>query len=287
MIDKLRYAVKYFTGSVMAGRNFHVFPDDTFLVSYPKSGNTWARFLLASLVNPNEIVSFSNIERLLPDASSQTKRHLANTPRPRLIKSHQYLDPRYKNVIYIVRDPRDVVRSQYSFFLKCGTIEDGYDIDQFVDRFIAGDLSLYGSWAENVGSWLVAQQPGRRFLLLRYEDMIRQTAAELAKVAAFLGAPASSVHIDRCVELGSADRMRELEKVEGEAWVVTKGRRKDIPFVGAAQAGGWKASLSPENVAKIEAAWGGLMRSLGYDLVTPSLQTAPQYLDAALEPHTR
>jgi hypothetical protein len=65
MIGQIKYAVKYALGLDLAGNNYTVYPDDTFLVSYPKSGNTWVRFLLANLIHPNEEVGFANINRLL------------------------------------------------------------------------------------------------------------------------------------------------------------------------------------------------------------------------------
>lgn len=268
MIGKLRYLAKYLTGRDVAGRNFGVFPDDTFLVSYPKSGNTWTRFLVAGLVNPDENVTFANIEQLIPDVSSQSKRHLKRTPRPRILKSHEYFDPRYRNVIYIVRDPRDVVLSQYRFFRKCRTIDDQYPLESFVSRFIAGDLNCYGSWGENVVTWLSARRGDPRFLLLRYEDMIERTAGELNRVAQFLGTATSQERLVRAVEQSSSNRMRALEEQQHDTWVVTRGRRTDIPFVGAAKSGAWKLSLPTKCVSEIEVAWGPLMQWLGYDLVT-------------------
>lgn len=278
MLRQLSYAVKYVLGKGGAGRNFFVFPDDTFLVSYPKSGSTWVRFLVAAVANPSETVSFLNIDRLLPSISSRSKRHLRNHPRPRLLKSHEYFDARYQKVIYLVRDPRDVVLSQYRFFLKRGAIDDGYAMDRFVNRFLTGDLNNYGSWGENVGTWLVPLQAPKRFLLVRYEDMLSETERELGRIADYLGLAVSPEHLSRCVEQGSAERMRDLEKQQGDQWVTTKGKRTDIPFVGAAKAGGWKAQLPAEHVARIESAWGPLMRQLGYDLsgesVTPAASSS-------------
>src|SRR5438309_6216795 len=43
-----------------------------------------------------------------------------------LIKTHQYFDPRYRKVIYIVRDPRDVALSYHQFQRKYRQIEDSY-----------------------------------------------------------------------------------------------------------------------------------------------------------------
>ena len=287
MIRQLSYVWKYALGKDIAGRDFYVRPDDTFLVSYPKSGSTWARFLLAALVNPKETVDFRSIDRLLPSIAAQSKRQLRNTARPRLIKSHEYFDVRYRNVVYVVRDPRDVVLSQYRFFLKRGAIDEGYPMDRYVDRFVAGDLNEYGSWGENVGTWLVAQQQGsKRFLMLRYEDMLRQTAQELGKVADFMGLQVSPEHLNRCVEMGAAERMRELEKKDGGTSVVAAGRR-DVPFVGAAKAGGWKSKLAAPHVAQIEAAWGPLMQHLGYELSSQSVPRESTILNAIVEPPFR
>src|SRR5947208_15984533 len=98
MIWGLKRIVRYALGTDVADRNLAVYPDDTFIVSYPRSGNTWTRFLIANLAFPAENVTFTNIERLVPDTSSQSNRALKRTPRPRIIKSHPYFDPRYPKV---------------------------------------------------------------------------------------------------------------------------------------------------------------------------------------------
>ncbi len=89
-------------------RDITVYPDDVFLTSYPRSGNTWMRFLVGNLVHEKEAVTFLNLERLLPDMYIHSDRDMRSMPHPRVIKSHECFDPRYKRVVYIVRDPRDV-----------------------------------------------------------------------------------------------------------------------------------------------------------------------------------
>jgi hypothetical protein len=270
MVSKISYVVKYLLGRDAAGRNFGTFPDDTFVVSYPRSGNTWTRFLIANLRHPDQPVSFTTIDAQIPDACSQSKHHLKKTPRPRIIKTHEYFDPRYKKVIYIVRDPRDVVLSQYKWFLKCRAIQDGYAMEQFVSRFIEGDLSAYGSWGENVGSWLTTRYQSKSFLLLRYEDLVEHTNRELQRVATFMGITATDADLSRAAEHSSASRMRELEKKESEAWVGTRGRRSDIPFVGTARAGSWKTDLPESSIQAIEKAWMPLLQLLKYELTQDS-----------------
>src|SRR5438874_11952371 len=131
-------------------------PDDTFIVSYPRSGNTWIRFLIANLLHPEIEVGFANIDTFVPDTAALSSRALKRTPRPRVLKSHQYFDHRYPKVIYIVRDARDVALSYYQFHRKYGFIHDGHPIEQFVADFVGGRLisADWGTWAENVASLL-------------------------------------------------------------------------------------------------------------------------------------
>jgi Sulfotransferase domain len=274
-LKKLVWGVKWLLGKSRGGRNFGIYPDDTFLVSYPKSGNTWARFLLANLIYGHERVSFANLEGRIPDVYKNTQKELRRVPRPRILKSHEYFDPRYKKVIYIVRDPRDVVISYYHFHLKKGIIPDGYPLEQYVSRFVAGEIDAFGSWRENVASWLATRYGTANFLLLRYESMLDQTAHELAKIAAFLGIERSAEEISQAVELSSADRMRKMERTQANVWVNTKDSRKDIPFVRNATAGQWQSALSVAMIAEIESAWGDLMGRLGYSPITNGTPMAP------------
>ncbi|HXO92953.1 MAG TPA: sulfotransferase domain-containing protein [Candidatus Acidoferrum sp.] len=270
MIHGIKTVVKYFLGTDRAERDFAVYPDDTFVVSYPRSGNTWTRFLIANLVYPEKNVGFTNIEKLIPDTSSQSNRALKSTPRPRIIKSHEYFDHRYRKVIYIVRDPRDVALSYYDFQRKYMQIDDAYPLEQYVEDFVQGRLISidWGTWAENVSSWIYTRGKSTNFLLLRYEDMMKDTTRELTRMAQFFGIEMAPTRLQEVINRSSADRMRELEKLEADRWIATKNRRKDIPFVRVAKAGGWRTSLPVKSVEQIENAWGDLMITLGYEPVT-------------------
>src|SRR5215469_9246332 len=231
MLDRVRQGVKMAFGLHHPGRNLVVLPDDVFLLSYPKSGNTWTRFLVANLVYPEKQPDFSNLNTIIPDPEALSKRILAKLPRPRILKSHQYFHPSYRRIIYVVRDPRDVAVSQYYFHIKRTLIDESYPIERFVERFVAGETSLYASWGENVASWLATRYHTPDFLLLRYEDMIADTPRELAKVASFLGIDAEANRIRCAVEQSSAERMRGLEKEQALKWASTKNTRQDIAFV--------------------------------------------------------
>jgi hypothetical protein len=267
MLKRVIAGAERVLGLHVSGRNLAVFPDDTFLVSYPKSGNTWARFLIANLMRPNEKIDFSNVNRMIPGPEVTRNRDLMRTPRPRIIKSHQYFDPRYPRVIYIVRDPRDVVVSQYHFQRKRHVVADQYPLSEYVGRFVAGQTSYYGSWGEHVASWLATRHGRPGFLLLRYEDMVEDPVRELSKVASFLGLSTAPEMIGQAVERSSADRMRTLEKAQAQLFTSTKNTRQDIPFVRAAKAGGWRSALPEQYALQLEDEWGHLIRWLGYEPV--------------------
>jgi hypothetical protein len=251
-----------------AARGLTVYPDDTFLVSFPRSGNTWSRFLVCNLMNPDDPVDFAQLESRIPEIYDVTDRKLRAFPRPRIIKSHECFDPRYKKIIYIVRDPRDVLISYYEFQLKRRVISDDCSLEDFVPRFMESEIEpKIGTWRDHVVSWTATRGGQRNFLLVRYEDMLADTRKVSTKIASFLGVDSNPERIARAVALSTADRMRKLEKEQSRQWKETKNTRQDKPFVRKAASGGWRSTLPERCVAQIESAWGEVMRSVGYELV--------------------
>lgn len=255
----------------VAGRMLTIFPDDSFLVSYPKSGSTWLRFLIATLLCPDVPMTFLELEKCAPDIYLNTNYELLKLSRPRVLKSHECFDPRYKKVVYIVRDPRDAAVSSYYYHLKRREIPDAYPIDSFVSRWLTEtqwDSPRFGTWREHVLSWTVTRGNDPGFLLIRYEDMKENLATELGKVALFLGIDAAPAAVARASELSSAERMRALEREQHELWRMTKGFRPDVLFIRNATAGGWKSVLPEAAIRDIESVCGALMVSLGYELAS-------------------
>jgi len=270
ILNHLAHTSQVLFGRVNAGRALTVFPDDRFLVSYPRSGSTWARFLIGNLVHPHEPITFANIESYLPSIYICSDRALRRQPRPRLLTSHECFDPKYRTIIYVVRDPRDVAVSYYHYCIKNRDISENHPLDDFVSRYIAAEVNpnydRWGSWADNVMSWVNMRQNHGGFLLLRYEDMVDSPERELGKAAALLNIDAQPERLRRAVELSSADHMRSLEKQQHQMWQQTNKTRADKPFVRVASSGGWRSTLPQSCVEQIESAWGPVMQTLGYQL---------------------
>ncbi len=243
-------------------RAIDVREDDAFIVSYPKSGNTWVRFLVANLLYPDP-TDFETLETRVPTIYKNTRRELDSFPSPRVLKSHEYFDPRYRRVVYLVRDPRDVVISYFHYSLRKGSIAMGHSLTDFAADFLAGKMGNVGSWQENVASWLAARDGSPNFLLVHYEHLRARPVDEATRIARFLNCASDQVSIQRAVAASSFERMRELEKASGSTLQLKK-KGADIPFVRKGRVGGWREELPDDVRVAIEAAWGPLMQRLGY-----------------------
>lgn len=248
-------------------REITIFDDDVFLTSYPRSGNTWIRFMIGNLMCPNQTVTFLNVERVVPDMYKTADWVLRRRARPRVLKSHESFDARYRHVIYIVRDPRDVAISNYYHEMKLRSIPEGCPIEEFVPLWMSGNFwRRIGSWADHVNSWLATRQGCEGFAIVRYEDLQSNTQGELTRVAEFLGMTPDPALVQRAIKLSSASNMRKMEETQGKTWVATFHTRSDKPFVRTASSGGWRALLPEKTLIYMEAQWGALIKRLGYAL---------------------
>jgi hypothetical protein len=264
-IRNLLFKPKRHQGSKFIGNNLSVLPDDTFLVSYPKSGNTWLRFLIANLVGKiNADISFRNIEKIVPDIYRNSDNTLLGIAQPRVLKSHEMYQSHYPQVIYILRDPRDVAVSYYHHLIKVNRFPESMPIEDFIDGFIAGKFhQKFGTWKAHVNSWTTDNFPEENRLVIQYEALLSNPHTELKSIANFLGIQATFEKLQTAVENSQADRLRQLEIQD--QWQPFEGNmRTDKSFVRAATAGNWKHELSQVSIEKIEVAWGDVMEKYGY-----------------------
>jgi estrone sulfotransferase len=229
--------------------------DDVFLCSYPKSGNTWLRFILAHLYSTRSDITPRNVDELVPDVYMANEKANAAAS-PRLLKTHHPLFADYPKAIYVLRDVRDVMLSYYHYQKALGVYNGSFG--EFID--VADTLHPFGSWSAHVEKAIAfeAAHP-ERLLLLRYEDLQQNPEAEIQKLVAFLNIPTQR-SIAEAVVLSSFERLSTLEATHGSTFSDKSGK----PFFRSGKTGEGKTQLSAEDHARLFARHTKAMQLLHY-----------------------
>ncbi len=112
----------------------------TWLASYPKCGNTWARFLIYQY-HHGEATSSVQISQVIPDFHVEGQAQAAAAGRQDIIiKTHAQLTPRTRGerYIYIIRHPRDVLLScmHYMRVQSVGKLNKNVPDEQYARLFL-------------------------------------------------------------------------------------------------------------------------------------------------------
>jgi len=230
-------------------------PEDLFIVSFPRSGSTWVRFMLANLiVNPERPLGFEIMEKHIPDLHApQIEEILRKTHPGRLLKSHMLYDARCKRVVYLVRDGRDALVSYYHYHCP-------HNLQATFLEFLQIHQIIWpGAWHKHVESWL-DHGNGLSLLLVRYEDLLADPAGQLKRIAEFAALPTDEKRIDRAVR---NCRFTTLQKIETEKGTL----RTDNPgfrFFRKGISGGWKEYFGPVHKALFKKLANSALLRLGY-----------------------
>lgn len=247
------------------------------IASYPKSGNTWVRFLLHHYLW-GEPRNSLELNRRIPDLHRPSGR--IDTSGERLfVKTHFALTDALPylamtdRAIVIRRHPKDVLLSgmNYARLEGGGRAPDGAAYARaFIEH--GGDPAWigmgFGTWAGHCESWAAAD----RFPVhaTTYEALKADTAGELRAMLAFVGEDVDGPRLARAVELSAFDRMRDLErreKARGGESLFRGGREslaRDAMFMNKGQSGQSLAPLDPALDAAFDAAFGPALARHGY-----------------------
>jgi hypothetical protein len=233
-----------------------IYPDDVFIVSYPKSGNTWMRFLVGNYLTGNEC-TFENCHKITPDIHMNPERCSA-IKRPRFIKSHAPYRSQYPNAIYMVRDGRDVAVSYYHYKLRMRDIAPDTDFAEFLESFNQGRVDPFDTWSDHVQSWL---DQADSLLLVRYEDLQDDAELELRRVLEFSGVDIEE-GLQSAVDASKFENMKEQEEKDRET--VDRGSKSSERFMRKGKSGQWQDYFDGETHREFLEFHGSSLRRLGY-----------------------
>ena len=256
------------------------------IASYPKSGNTWMRSLLAHYFMPpgqapdiNNLRNFTtaDVRQDFYDAANggpYEGKDLADWMRVRLpalrliaqsrpnhhfVKTHcqtiriadqDVIPPEVTSgAIYMIRNPFDLAPS----FAR----HQSADIDTAIDRMLnpdtvmgtpSGIFDVMGRWDDHIGSWTGA--PGLKRRVIRYEDLLKKPAREMrGLLEIFLGQQVDAAKLARAIKATTFANMQKQERELG----FTERPEGMTSFFAKGQAGVWKDDLTPAQVGRLHA----------------------------------
>ena len=272
------------------------------LASYPKSGNTLLRSILATyffsedgIFNFNHLykigqfpslIHFENLgidtsdsdqiysnfvkaQELINNSSNQLKFFKTHSALAK-INNNNFTD--FKNTlgaIYVIRDPRNVVTSFAHHYqidsdeaTKCLLNEKFWNYKN--EKVPKTFLS---SWKQNYNSW---KQMNDKTLFIKYEDLIKNKKTVLIRVFKFFESLGAKLELDmvklnKVIKSTEFEKMKDMETKETfRESIVDKKTGKKRPFFNLGPKNDWKKILSDENREKIEKAFKEEMIELGY-----------------------
>ena len=236
------------------------------VVSFPKSGRTWLRVMLAK---------YYALCYDVPVSTNTFKMHKANRDVPFIHFTHlkdgkesgeararRLAQLKDKRIVFLVRDPRDVIVSYFFQQTKRKQLFKG-DMSTFVRDAQYGVNAI----VEYMNDVLRAQASFEEFLMIRYEDIHKDPGGILRQVVAFFGADVDSVLIDESVEYAKFENMKKLEKKrELDEYRMQPGDKDDKESfkVRKGKVGGYTEYLSNEDQAYVDEVLKDLDPSFGY-----------------------
>ncbi len=206
------------------------------LASYPRSGNTWLRFMIEQSTGQ---LSGS----IYPD------KLLARGAEGIVIKTHNLDSDRYTAAIHLLRNPIDVIESHYYWQQEIGgktSLTWGDHIIQTTEQ-----------WRAHTIHWLDTKCP---VLRVRYEDLHQNTAGQLQVVLKWLGFDLPEEKIMQAVEAAQLEKMRVIDEEVGQKFF----RRGTV--------GEGVSSFMPEQIQYVLSELDTLMVECGYETLLKQYQ---------------
>ena len=268
--------------------------------SYPKSGNTWIRAIIASLIYSEDgIFNFNLLKKVgqfprrdhfkeltddFTDLNNLSKywitaqEKINSDGKLRIFKTHNgnynFSENDFTNkkntlgVIYIVRDPRNIISSlsnHYQHDFKFSTdflLNEKSFLSNKDPNYITQEniITLLGSWKNHYNSWKISSN----LLLIRYEDLILDVKSQVNRLSNFLKKFAyfytNEIKINNIIETTSFELLKKKEENEGFEEAVNS----KIKFFNSGPKSNWKNIVDEKLIHKIEKSFEKEMKELNY-----------------------
>nr|GMC70019.1 cytosolic sulfotransferase 17-like [Ipomoea batatas]GME05082.1 cytosolic sulfotransferase 17-like [Ipomoea batatas] len=184
---------------------FNPHPSDVILGSYPKTGTTWLKSLLYSIINrssldslvknnPHDLVPYLEVQVYGDQESSESSIHLLSEDTTRLFHTHipyqllgKILESSGCRVVYVARNPKDTLNSLWHFANKWKMAEEAsWELEEAVEKFLRGTVPA-GPYYEHVLGYRTASLKNpSKFFFITYEELKDDAKTHVKRLAEFL-----------------------------------------------------------------------------------------------------
>ena len=155
------------------------------LASYPRSGSTWLRHMLEQVTGR-------------PSGSIYNEGFLPAGREGIVVKTHRPMSDGFSRAVHLVRDPFDAISSHFHFMRE----HRGQEVD-----WVEFAPQQGRRWTRHANFWIGCDLER---LLVRYEDMRAEPAAEVSRVVQWLGFDISEGDVRTVADASTTTRMRAL-----------------------------------------------------------------------------
>ena len=245
------------------------------IVGFPKSGNTWIKFFLANYISlyyrvPLDFDFDKRLRKPHKDApkilfthiggiSGHQAAHIAQNDIREILET---IIPEFygKDVVFLTRDPRDVVVSLYFHLHK-------HNSSVSLSDFIRDSKSGLQAIVYYMNEWLSHEEKFTSFAVFSYEERILDSTQEFRRLLDVLNMPIDEDFLKKAVHEASFDNMRNIQKtksIKHKTFLAEKPNDPESAKIRKGKVGGYTDYFSEEDMAYAKEVLTGLDRCFGY-----------------------
>ncbi|KAJ8411521.1 hypothetical protein AAFF_G00163290 [Aldrovandia affinis] len=241
---------------------------DIFIITYPKSGTIWLQQIVSMIeVRGNVTATLDQLNAIrIPWMEMNVGEEFANAPSPRLRVTHLHykfiplgLKQKRGKVIYVARNPKDIMVSYFHFHIYANMLETPKDFNSFFERFMEG--KVFGNcWFEHIKAWYSHRQE-MNFLYITYEDLIQDLSAAVDRICVFLERDLTAQEKENVVKHSTFQNMRKNPTANYQAMPSHFNHDKGH-FMRKGMVGDWKNYFTVAQNERFDQAFQEKMRDL-------------------------
>tara|TARA_B100000287_G_C20450872_1_gene709418 strand:+ start:50 stop:823 length:774 start_codon:yes stop_codon:yes gene_type:complete len=237
------------------------------ITSFPKSGNTWIRFIIYDLFfNDNNILTENSlgIKKKVPDFHNVELKNnqilFSNELKDKniFIKTHFSFNQMKKfqinKVIILIRNPYDVLVSLFNYYELNKDVKSAV-IDYFCLNYTLPFFKRFNfpDWKEHFESWI---NSGKNYHIVRYEDLIDDFENQIKILCNFLEINVSEAKIQFIKKNTSFENLKNVEIKEREknieGFFFDNMNKKKTSFINKGGYGNYKLFFNSSELTKLE-----------------------------------